>query len=75
MAQLVQMIYNLPLAVTVDVEEGEVYRVQELGDLIYHDPEKPMINGDDSDYDEQIEGELARKALAIAESNEWPVRD
>lgn len=75
MGQLVQMIYNLPVAVTVDVDEGEVYRVQELGDLISYDPEQPMINADESDYDDRIEGELARKALQIAETNEWPVRD
>lgn len=74
MANLVEMIYNIPVAVTVDLDEGYVYRVQELGDLIFYDAEKPMIKRE-GDYELPVEGEMARDALNIAETEEWPVRD
>lgn len=70
---LVELIYSLPLAVTVDIREGHVVSVEELGDLINY-PGKEAVLIDEDGTRRSAGAEKLLRAFNVAESVDWPAR-
>lgn len=75
-----QIIYNLPVAVTVDIEEDgtviAVDSVRELGDLITYDETQHaiMTREDGSEWATRGDTDWALRMKAIVDRMEWPAR-
>ena len=75
-----QIIYNLPVAVTVEIDDDEkvtgIDNVIELGDLIAYDETQPVVIRREDGTELAMRGDSseARRISEQADLWEWPVR-